>query len=101
MKRRKGISIAKSLRQQSTSYSSPRVIRGARDLPLIECWISADWQKDNPGLVEIIVARQQPDDNICFGMYLVDKLCLGLKNTFARANYTPARYQQEVQTIFQ
>ncbi len=101
MKRRKGVSIAKSLRQQSTSYSSPRIIRSARDLPLVECWISADWQKESPGLVEIIVARQQADDNICFGVYLVDKLCLGLKNTFARANFSPARYQQEVQAIFQ
>ena len=101
MKKRKGASIPKSLRQQSTSYSSPTVIRRARDFPLVECWISADWQKDTPGLVEIIVARQQPDDTICFGVYLVDKLCLGLKNTFARANFTPARYQHEVQTIFQ
>ncbi len=100
MKKRKGASIPKSLRQQSTSYSSPAVIRHARDFPLVECWISADWQKDTPGLVEIIVARQQPGDAICFGVYLVDKLCLGLKDTFARANFTSARYQHEVQAIF-
>jgi hypothetical protein len=100
MKKRKGTSIPKSLRQQSTSYSSPAVIRHARDFPLVECWINADWQKDTLGLVEIIVARQQPDGNICFGVYLVDKLCLGVKNTFARANFSPARYQHEVQAIF-
>jgi len=51
-------------------------------------------------LVQIVVARQQPDDSICFATYLVDKLCLGLKNTFARANYTSARYHQEVQAMF-
>src|SRR5438552_6185401 len=101
MKKRKGASIPKALRQQSTSYSSPAVIRRARDFPLVECWISADWQNESPGLVQIIVTRQQPDDLLCFGMYLVDKLCLGLKNTFARANYTPARYQQELQAMFQ
>ncbi len=100
MKKRKGTSIQKSLRQQSTSYSSPAVIRHARDFPLVECWISADWQKDTLGLIEIIVARRQPDDNICFGVYLVDKLCLGVKNTFARAKFSPARYQHEVQAIF-
>jgi hypothetical protein len=101
MKKRKGTSIPKALRQQSTSYSAPAIIRRARDLPLIGCWISADWQSDTPGLVQIIVARQQPDDNICFGVYLVDKLCLGLKNTFARVKFTPERYQSEVGRIFQ
>ncbi len=100
MKKRKGISLPKALRQQSISYSSPTVIRRARDFPLVECWISNDWQNETPGLVQIIVARQQADDTICFGVYLVDKLCLGLKNTFARANFTPARYQHEVQAIF-
>lgn len=101
MKKRKGPSLPKALRQQPTSYSSPSVVRRAREFPLLECVISSDWQNEQPGLVEIIVARQQPDENICFGVYLVDKLCLGLKNTFARANYTPARYQDEVQRIFQ
>ncbi|HEY5003314.1 MAG TPA: hypothetical protein VII61_09190 [Ktedonobacteraceae bacterium] len=101
MKKRKGASLPKALRQQSASYSSPAVVRRAREYPLLECWISADWQNETPGLVQIIVARQQPDESICFGMYLVDKLCLGLKNTFARANYTPERYQREVQTMFQ
>ena len=100
MKKRKGASIPKALRQQSASYSTPAVIRRAQDFPVVECWISADWQNETPGLVEIIVTRQQPDGMLCFGMYLVDKLCLGLKNTFARANFTPARYQQEIQTIF-
>jgi hypothetical protein len=100
MKKRKGASIPKALRHQSTSYSTPAVIRRARDYPLVECLISSDWQNDTPGLVEIIVTREQPDGMLCFGLYLVDKLCLGLKNTFARANSTPAHYQQEVQNIF-
>jgi hypothetical protein len=101
MKKRKGASIPKAFRQQSTSYSSPSVIRRAREFPLEECLISSGWRDDTPGLVQIIVARQQPDGNICFGVYLVDKLCLGLKNTFARANFTPTRYEDEVDAIFQ
>src|SRR5450432_3407207 len=100
MKKRKGVSLPKALRHQSISYSSPSVVRRAREYPLLECWISADWQNEEPGLVQIIIARQQPDDNICFGVYLVDKLCLGLKNTFARANYSLARYEDEVERIF-
>lgn len=100
MKKRKGASMPRALRQQSTSYSAPSVIRRAREFPIVECLISADWQGDTLGLVEVLVARRQPDASICFGVYLVDKFCLGVKNTFARANYTPARYQQEVQAMF-
>lgn len=100
MKKRKGASIPRAFRQQSISYSSPAVIRRAREFPVLECWISDDWKNETPGLVQIIVARQQPDDSICFGVYLVDKLCLGLKNTFARANFTHDRYERELQLTF-
>jgi len=101
MKKRKGPSLPKALRQQSASYASPSVVRRARDFPLVECWISADWKNESPGLVQIVVARKQPDDSICFGVYLVDKLCLGLKNTFARANRPYIRYQVELARFFQ
>ena len=60
--------------------------------------ISANWQEDDPGLVEILLARRQPDDDICFGVYLVDKHCLGLKNTFANAGFSRTRYENEVRS---
>jgi hypothetical protein len=93
--KQKTTSLQKSLRQQSMSFSAPAIIRRARAFPILECWISAEWQKDSPGLVEILVARQQSDGDICFGMYLVDKFCLGLKNTFGRAGYSRTRYENE------
>jgi hypothetical protein len=83
-------------REQLTSLSMQAIIRRARNFPLVECLISAEWQKEEPGLVQIVVAREQPDGDICFGVYLVDKLCLGLKNTFARAGYSRADYESEV-----
>ena len=86
----------KSQRQEFTSFSPQAILRRARDFPFFECRISANWQKDDLGLVQILVARQQPDGNICFGVYLVDKFCLGLKNTFGNAGLSPARYQSEI-----
>jgi len=83
-------------RQEFTSLSMQAIIRRARSFPLVECLISAEWQKDEPGLVQIVVSREQPDGDICFGVYLVDKYCLGLKNTFARAGFSRARYESEV-----
>ena len=85
-----------SHRQEFTSLSPQAIIRRARAFPVLECWISANWQKDDLGLVEILLARQQPDDDICYGVYLVDKFCLGLKNTFANAGFSRSRYQNEV-----
>jgi hypothetical protein len=80
----------------SASVSASVMLRRARTFPVYECMISASWEQEQPGLVEIVLARQQPDGNICFGVYLVDKLCLGLKNTFANANFTRSRYQDEI-----
>ncbi len=96
--KRKAALQHKSHRQESMPVSSQGIIRRARTFPLFECWISANWQKDNLGLVEMLLAREQPDGDICFGVYLVDKYCLGLKNTFANAGFSRTRYHNEVRS---
>ena len=83
-------------RQASASSSPQTILLNAHTLPLLECHISANWQKDDMGLIQILIARQQPDGNICFGTYLIDKYCLGLKNTFANANFSRTRYRNEI-----
>ncbi len=75
--------------------SKQTIIQRARSYPVEECLISRDWEKGS-GLVQIVLSRQQPDGNICFGVYLVDKYCLGLKNTFANASFSRARYEDEI-----
>ena len=84
--------------QQALIPSSPQaIIRRARTFPLYECLISDNWKKeDDMGLIQIALARQQPDGNICFGVYLIDKFLLGLKNTFAEADFPRSRYQSEI-----
>ncbi len=84
--------------QEFTSLSPKAIIRNARTFPILECLISDNWQKDDLGLVQILLARQQPDGDICFGVYLIDKYCLGLKNTFANAGFSHTRYQNEVRS---
>lgn len=93
--KRKAVSEHKSHQQDFTLFSAQAIIRRARTFPLLECLISANWEQESPGLVEILIARQQPDGDICFGVYLVDKYCLGLKNTFANAGFSLSRYQNE------
>jgi hypothetical protein len=83
---------------QALTPSSPQaIIRRARTFPLYECLISDNWnKKDDMGLILILLARQQPGGDICFGTYLIDTYLLGLKNTFAEAGFSRSRYQSEV-----
>ena len=86
----------KSHQQEFTSLSPQAIIRRARTFPLLECLITANWQQNNTGMAQILLARQQPDGDICFGSYLVDMYCLGLKNTFANAGFSRTRYENEI-----
>lgn len=87
--------------QQMKGPASSVIIHQARTFPLLECLISDNWEeKDGQGLIEVLVAREQPDGNICFATYLIDKFCLGLKNTFARTNFSLARYREESHQLF-
>ena len=100
MKRRskqKATSQHKAQQQALTPSSPQAILRRARSYPLYECLISDNWnKKDSKGLVEVLVARKQPDGNICFGVYLIDVYCLGLKNTFANADFSRSRYLNEI-----
>ncbi len=92
-KRSKQKTVSAFKAHQSATASLESTLHDARTFPILECWISDDWEKGS-GLVQILLARQQPNEKICCGTYLVDKFCLGLKNTFAKANLTPERYQE-------
>ncbi|NJK87916.1 MAG: hypothetical protein HC906_20090 [Bacteroidales bacterium] len=50
-----------------------------RLLPIHECFISEDWGKS--GLATVVISRKMPSEKIIMGLYLVDVLCLGLKDT--------------------
>jgi hypothetical protein len=74
--------------------SAEKKIRSARQYPIHECLINPSWKEK--GLATILVSRRQPDGNILFGVYLVDILCLGLKNTFCNADFSMSMYNTDV-----
>lgn len=49
----------------------------ARSLPINECWINDEWE--DTGTAYTIVSRRHPNGNITAGVFLVDLLCLGVK----------------------
>ncbi len=72
-------------------------IRNARKYPILECLINDNWDTDEAeGFAQIVIARQQPDGDIAFGVYLVDMYCLGLKSTFCNGGYSLSEYRNKV-----
>ena len=69
-------------------------IRHAREYPLHQCLINPGWKEN--GLATILISRQQNDGGLVYGLYLVDVLCLGLKDTFCDANRSPFYYEEEI-----
>jgi len=56
----------------------------ARSLPINKCYINDDWEVT--GLANIIVMRRHSNQNVTYGIYLVDLLCLGVKDSFYHFN---------------
>lgn len=53
-----------------------------RKLPIFECWILDEWKTIKK--TEVLVVRQKSNGDLVLGFYLVDLLCLGLKDSFFR-----------------
>lgn len=85
--------------QQQISPKNYILTGRARKLPIVECWISPDWQE--AGICSIVVARQHTTGNVTFGIYLVDTFCLGLKNTNAVFNKPDYEYADICNNIFE
>lgn len=70
-------------RQQQTFLSPEKYIRQkARSLKIKACYITDDYEEY--GMGQIIVAREHSGGRVTMGVYLIDKLCLGVKDTFYR-----------------
>jgi hypothetical protein len=54
--------------------SGSAILEQARQYPLLECWIDRDWEETD--LARVVIARQQADERVLFGLYLVDRYCL-------------------------
>ncbi|HXV99607.1 MAG TPA: hypothetical protein VEC93_14390 [Anaerolineae bacterium] len=78
--------------KQSLPFSARALLRQAGDWPLREVLLSKEWDKKG-ALVQILIARQSPLDQIAIGVFLVDLGCLGIKNAYARLFGSFSEYQ--------
>jgi hypothetical protein len=90
-------------RNESVSFLSheeaKRVIKDSQRYPLDRCLVNKGWQEK--GMANIIVVRRQEDSSFILGGYLVDLLCLGVKNAFCNAGISQKDLDENLTRIRQ
>lgn len=91
--------MAKRNKEKVVQMLSPEnyIRKKARTLPIYECWINTDWAES--GMATIVVARRHTNKNITYCLYLVDILCLGVKDTIYQFNVSYSEYQGFLEKI--
>lgn len=69
----------------------------ARKLPIVKCFITNEWETSRNA--SVIVIREHVTGNLTIGFYLVDLLCVGVKNTFYLFNEPPLKFQEKLGAI--
>lgn len=87
------LSRLRSAKIRGSSY----YLQHAREYPIIGCWIYKDWKED--GIAPVVVAREQSPDKVIFAVCLVDIWCLGVKDAYAKANYSQTRFKRELRKM--
>ena len=67
------------------------MMRSASRLPILKCWVSADWKKERFGTV--IFARGRPEGLVAASSFIADIGCLGVKSAFGRADLTEDEFR--------
>ncbi len=83
--------MGKKKQKQQTFLSPENYIRQkARTLPIKVCYVNDDFE--SCGLGNFVIVREHTGGNVTMGIYLVDKLCLGVKNTSYKFRISPVEY---------
>lgn len=96
-KRRKEKVKKKQTAMQHATSPERSIVRRAAEFPVLECLINEGWQEE--GFAMIVVARKQSEQLVCYGTYVVDLYCLGVKKTFADAGLTRTDYRDGIRAM--
>ncbi len=69
----------------------------ARLLPINKCYINEGWNEF--GICTLVVSRKHTNNNLTFGVYLVDIYCLGLKDSLHYFNISNAEFEGFLDTL--
>lgn len=66
-------------------FSAKKYIKEkGRLLPIEKCYLADGYE--NRGLTVALIVRRQPSGNFAFANFVIDRLCMGVKNAFANCN---------------
>lgn len=71
----------------------------ARSLPIYECLVNSDWEESKTVL--LIIARKHNTGNITACYYMVDLMCLGVKDTNYMFNISHSDYQSKAAEMYE
>lgn len=91
--------MAKNNKGKVIQMLSPEnyIRKKARTLPIYECRINEEWEESK--MVQLLVARQHTNGNITACFYLVDLMCLGIKDTTYMFNAPVPEYREQIEKI--
>jgi len=64
----------------------------ARTLPIEKCLVNVDWEESD--MANVFVIRKHSNGNSTIGLYLIDLLCLGVKNAAYFFNLSPFEVEE-------
>ena len=71
-----------------------QILEMAHDYPILGCWIMEGWQEQ--GITPVVVARQQTEDQVAYGVFLVDFYCLGVKDAFWKVEVSLKQFNRNL-----
>ncbi|WP_372776546.1 plasmid pRiA4b ORF-3 family protein [Mangrovibacterium sp.] len=91
--------MAKKQKGKVVQMLSPEnyIRQRSRTLPIHECWVTKGWEQDKK--VSIMITRKHTNGNLTMGFFLVDLLCLGVKDAHFKFNIPAFEYAELLQEL--
>lgn len=87
-------------KKQTAIADTTEFLEQIHTYPINLCQINDTWNSDeDEGFTQIIIGRQHPDGKMSIVTFLIDKLCLGVKDVTPFIHVMPAKVRQLLSTI--
>ncbi len=83
---------------QKNSFSPKKYLKEkGKQLPIDRCLISDNYT--DKGFTMCLIIRKQPSGKFSFGSFLVDRLCLGIKDSMSNCNFTSEQIDELIEQM--
>ena len=78
---------------QKNTFSPQKYLKEkGKQLPIEKCLVSDNY--DEQGFTMCLIVRKQPGGKFTFASVLVDRLCMGIKDSMSNCNFTSAQIEE-------